>query len=110
MAFEIANSISLVDPGAIERGIDAGSFTCQSAPAFSFSSVTWDYKTYTWHTNRDTFDKLVFDDLKNNATLFAMLAYLASEDEHRTPRANPEAGQPNSACAPPARNWAQRKP
>ena len=36
--------------------------------------------TYTWHTNRDTFDKIVLDDLKNNATLTAMLVYLASED------------------------------
>ncbi len=38
---------------------------------------------YTWHTNRDTYDKIVFDDLKENATLAAMLAYMASEDpEH----------------------------
>ena len=42
---------------------------------------------YTWHTNRDTFDKLVFDDLKTNAMLVAMLAYQASEDPERMPRA-----------------------
>ncbi len=44
------------------------------------------YRQYTWHTNRDTFDKIVFDDLKNNATLTAMLVYLAAEDDERTPR------------------------
>ena len=40
----------------------------------------WTYGNYTWHTNRDTYDKIVFDELRGNATLTAMLAYLASED------------------------------
>ncbi len=40
----------------------------------------------TWYTNRDTFNKISFDDLKNNATLTAMLVYLASEDPERVPR------------------------
>jgi hypothetical protein len=47
---------------------------------FGLSSLSWDYGTYTHHTNRDSFDKIVFDDLKGNATIVAMLAYLASED------------------------------
>lgn len=108
---EITDQISLAAPGTPAPGIDAASFTCHGAPAFSFSSVNWDYKSYTWHTNRDTFDKLVFDDLKNNATLFAMLAYLASEDSQRVPReprvtsTDPRTGQATSwpACTPPAR-------
>jgi hypothetical protein len=115
MPNEIIKQISLEGPGTPTLGIDAASFTCHGAPAFSLSSVDWDYKTYTWHTNRDTFDKLVFDDLKNNATLFAMLAYLASEDPQRVPReprvtaTDPKTGQPASwpACKPPIRNWAQ---
>ena len=45
-----------------------------------------DYRQYTWHTNLDTFDKIVFDDLRNNATLAAMTAYMASEDPERVPR------------------------
>jgi hypothetical protein len=49
-------------------------------------ALSWDYSTYTWHTNLDTFDKVVFDDLKNNATLTAMLAYLASEEPTLVPR------------------------
>ena len=39
-----------------------------------------DVQRETWHTGRDTYDKVVFDDLEKNATLTAMLAYLASED------------------------------
>jgi hypothetical protein len=42
--------------------------------------LNWDYGNYTWHTNRDTYDKIVFDDLKSNAAMTAMLAYEASED------------------------------
>ena len=43
-------------------------------------AVGWNYSSYTWHTNRDTYDNVVFDDLTHNATLAAMMAYLASED------------------------------
>ncbi|HEX3868630.1 MAG TPA: M28 family peptidase, partial [Gemmatimonadaceae bacterium] len=61
-------------------GTDNASFDCYGAPVFGLSSLNWDYGTYTHHTNRDSFDKIVFDDLKGNATIVAMLAYLASED------------------------------
>lgn len=74
MPNDITRHIKLVDPGVPDRGSDNVSFICHGVPAFSLSSVSWDYETYTWHTNRDTFDKLILDDLKNNAALFAMLA------------------------------------
>ena len=61
-------------------GTDNASFNCYGAPVFGLSALGWDYGTYTHHTNRDSFDKIVFDDLKGNATIVAMLAYLASED------------------------------
>ena len=61
-------------------GSDNASFACYGAPAFGLGSLSWDYGTYTWHTNRDTYDKVVWDDLKNNVVLTAMLAYLASEE------------------------------
>ena len=61
-------------------GSDHASFVCWGAPAIELGSLNWDYGNYTWHTNRDTYDKIVFDDLKSNATLVAMLAYMASED------------------------------
>lgn len=61
-------------------GSDDAAFACYGLPAFSLGALSWDYGSYTWHTNRDTYDKIVFDDLRANATLTAMLAYLASED------------------------------
>ena len=67
-------------------GSDNASFACYGAPAFGLGSLSWAYGTYTWHTNRDTFDKIVFEDLKNNVVLTAMLAYLASEDPQTVSR------------------------
>jgi len=67
-------------------GSDFASFVAAGAPAFSLSSLNWSYGTYTWHTNRDTYDKIVFDDVRSNAILAAILAYQASEDPIRTSR------------------------
>jgi hypothetical protein len=87
MPAELVQQIEITDPGAPSTGgSDEASFVCAGAPAFRLSSLSWDYGPYTWHTNRDTFDKLVFDDLKRNATLAAMLAYLASEEPDRIPQ------------------------
>lgn len=61
-------------------GSDYASFVAAGAPGFSLSSLSWDYGIYTWHTNRDTYDKIVFDDVQKNVILTAILAYMASED------------------------------
>ena len=61
-------------------GTDGAVFACFGTPSFGMGAVSWNYGTYTWHTNRDTYDKVVFDDLKHNATLAALMVYLASED------------------------------
>ncbi|HUH11471.1 MAG TPA: M20/M25/M40 family metallo-hydrolase [Longimicrobiales bacterium] len=88
---DITGHIELELPGTPGGGgSDYASFVCAGAPAFGLSSLSWDYRTYTWHTNRDSFDKLVFDELRNNATLVAMLAYLASEEPELIPRTRRE--------------------
>ena len=66
----------------------------------------WDTSIYTWHTNRDTFDKIIFEDLRDDAVMTAMLVYLASEDPERMPRdqrAMP-AGSEWPDCRSPARS------
>jgi len=112
---EITRHITLVIPGTPGGGgSDYASFVCYGAPAFSLSSLSWDYSTYTWHTNRDTYDKIAFDDVRNNAVLTAMLAYLAAEDPERVPRerrvmpTDPRTGQPRDwpACRQPQRRSA----
>jgi hypothetical protein len=89
------------------------SFICVPSPGFRLQSSYPDYRQYTWHTNLDTFDKIVFTDLRNNATLAAMLAYMASEDPERVPRdtrvlpRDPPAGVPSTwpPCREPRRSW-----
>jgi len=109
---EISRHITLEFPGGQNNsGSDHISFLCTGAPSFRLQSAYDEYRQYTWHTNRDTYDKIVFDDLKNNATLAAMLAYAASEDPERVPRdraalpVDPRNGQPRQwvQCFPPRR-------
>lgn len=96
-------------------GTDDASFACHGVPAFGMGGASWDYGVVTWHTTRDTFDKVVLDDLKHNATLVASLAYLASEDpafitrervDLNTVPAGGPPGAPARAGAPQApRTW-----
>ena len=67
-------------------GSDFASFVAVGAPGFSLGALNWSYFNYTWHTNRDTYDKVVFDDLQNNALLTAILVYMACEDPNTFPR------------------------
>jgi hypothetical protein len=105
---EITQSITLDVPGLPSPGSsDHASFICSGAPVFYFSSRSWDYGTQTWHTNRDTYDKVVTEEVRSNAVLTAMLAYLASEDPDRVGRdrrvmPNDPQGdaQPWPTCAP----------
>jgi hypothetical protein len=84
---EMTDSVRLQVPGPqANAGSDHTSFVCRPAPAFRLQSSYTEYRQYTWHTNRDTYDKIVFDDLKNNATMAAMLAYAASEDPEKVSR------------------------
>jgi carboxypeptidase Q len=102
---EITQFIRFGRPGMpATGGSDHASFACAGAPAFGLGSLSWDYGLTTWHTNRDTYDKIVLDDLRSNAILIASLVYQASEDPATMPRdrldplpADPQTGQ--------ARTW-----
>jgi hypothetical protein len=84
---EITRHVNLSFPGAPSGGgSDNAAFSCFGAPGFGLGSLDWEYGAYTWHTNRDTFDKVVFDEIRNNATLTAMLAFLAAEEPDQLPR------------------------
>ncbi len=90
-------------------GTDHASFLAAGAPAFNLSALNWSYWNYTWHTNRDTYDKIVFDDLRNNVILTAILAYMASEDPERV--SNEKMVMPINPGTGEQREWpAQRSP
>jgi carboxypeptidase Q len=90
---QITSHINILNPGFPgSGGTDHASFVCAGAPAFNLSSNSWNYNTVTWHTNRDTFDKIVEEEIRNNATLTAMLVYLASEHPERLSREQRDMG------------------
>ncbi len=101
---DITQHIETSFPGSPARGgSDYASFQAAGAPAFSLSSISWDYWNYTWHTNRDTYDKIVFDDVRNNAILTAILAYKASEDPDTASREKAVLGNDRRTGEP--REW-----
>jgi hypothetical protein len=112
MPREVTQWVRVQAPGGIGGGTDHVSFACHGAPAVNLSALSWDYSFTTWHTQRDSYDKVIIDDVKHNAILTAMLAYLASEDGDRTsrdllsPMPNGPNGQPMTmpSCAPATRS------
>lgn len=67
-------------------GSDYAPFVAAKVPAFSLSSLSWSYYNYTWHTNIDTYDKIVFDDVQNNVIMAAIMVYMASEEDELVSR------------------------
>jgi carboxypeptidase Q len=115
MPADLTKNITLMLPGiAHNESTDSDAFDCRDAPAFFLTSSDWSYTDYTWHTNRDTYDKVNFDEVKRNATLVAMFAYQASEDPatvsrtRRVPPTDARSGQPTRApeCDAAPRSWA----
>lgn len=104
---EITKDIETTFPGSPGGGgSDYASFLAAGVPAFSLSSLSWSYGNYTWHTNRDTYDKIVFDDVRSNVVLAAIMVYMACEDETKTSREqrimppNPRTGAPGAWPTP----------
>ena len=97
----IKDSIKTIFPGAPSGGgSDFASFVAVGAPGFSLSSLNWSYFNYTWHTNRDTYDKVIFDDLRSNAILAAIMVYMACEDNATFTRDKADIGTDKSTGQP----------
>jgi hypothetical protein len=97
---DITKDITYTFPGSPGTGgSDFASFVAAGVPAFSLSSLSWDYGTYTWHTNLDTYDKVIFDDVQSNVILAAIMVYMAAEEPEMVSRkkrnlTNPRTGEP----------------
>ncbi|MCF6294323.1 MAG: M20/M25/M40 family metallo-hydrolase [Flavobacteriaceae bacterium] len=105
---EITQHIETVFPGSPSGGgSDHASFVAAGALGFRLSSLNWSYRNYTWHTNRDTYDKIIFDDVRNNAILTAILTYMASEDPNRA--SNERSVLPIDANTGKHKTWPKQK-
>jgi Zn-dependent M28 family amino/carboxypeptidase len=67
-------------------GTDMLSFDAVGLPGFQFIQDPLEYSTRTHHSNMDTYDHLIEDDLKQAATIIAAFAYNAAMREEKIPR------------------------
>jgi Zn-dependent M28 family amino/carboxypeptidase len=67
-------------------GTDHQSFDRVGLPGFQFIQDPMEYDTRTHHTNMDTYDHLLPDDLKQIATIVAAFVYNAAMRDEKLPR------------------------
>ena len=63
-------------------GTDSTSFNAAGLPGIGLSQDPIEYGSHTWHTNLDTYERIVEDDVKKSAVAIAAAVYeLAMRDE-----------------------------
>jgi Zn-dependent M28 family amino/carboxypeptidase len=63
-------------------GTDSTSFNAAGLPGISSTQDPIDYQSYTWHTNLDTYERVIEDDVQKAAIVVATTVYaLAMRDE-----------------------------
>jgi carboxypeptidase Q len=67
-------------------GTDSTSFNWAGLPAISLSQDPIEYQTHTWHTNLDTYERVLEGDVKQCAIVVASLVYHLSIREEMIPR------------------------
>ena len=81
-------------------GTDHQSFDALGIPGFQFVQDPMDYNTRTHHSNMDTYDRLVEEDLKRSATIVASFVYNTSERAAQIPRKELPTPVPAAAARP----------
>lgn len=69
-------------------GTDHLSFDAIGLPAFQFIQDPLEYATRTHHANMDLYDKVVPEDLRHNAVITAVLAWMAANRDELVPRSS----------------------
>jgi carboxypeptidase Q len=70
-------------------GTDHLAFDAVGLPGFQFIQDPVDYGSRTHHSNMDTYERLVADDMRHNAAVVATFVYLTANREQRLPRKTP---------------------
>lgn len=77
-----AKTITISNTG----GTDHLGFDAVGLPGFQFIQDPIEYSTRTHHSNMDSYDHLIEDDLKQSATIVAALVYNAAMADQKVPR------------------------
>ena len=77
-------------PAATPGGTDSTSFNAAGLPGIGLSQDTIEYNSHTWHTNLDTYERIVEDDVKKSAVAIASAVYHLAMRDQMLPRFAPD--------------------
>ncbi|HTV01965.1 MAG TPA: M20/M25/M40 family metallo-hydrolase [Luteitalea sp.] len=80
-------------------GTDSTSFNAAGLPGIGLLQDPIEYQSYTWHTNLDTYERIVEADVKKSAAVIASAIYHLAMREEMLPRF-PAAEMPEAPAAP----------
>ncbi len=102
-----ADGVAGATPSRSRRlgGSDNTAFNQAGLPGIGLGQDPIEYNSHTWHTNLDTYERILEDDVKKNAMIVAWAVYqLATRDDllPRLPSAEMPAPPPEEPTTPPA--------
>ena len=66
----------------VEGGSDNGAFAVAGLPGIGTQQDNIEYNSTTWHTNLDTYERIVPEDVMHNAVITAsLMIHLANRDQ-----------------------------
>jgi carboxypeptidase Q len=74
----------------VEGGSDNGAFAVAGLPGVGAQQDPIEYNSTTWHTNLDTYERIVPDDVMKNAVISAAVVYAIANRDKMMPRFLPE--------------------
>jgi hypothetical protein len=77
--------------GRQSGGTDSTSFNAAGLPGIGLSQDPIEYQTYTWHTNLDTYERIIEEDVKKSAAAIASAVYHVAMRDEMLPRFTKEA-------------------
>ena len=88
-------------------GTDSTSFNAAGLPGIGVSQDPIEYFTHTWHTNLDTYERIIPEDAVKSATVIAAAVYHLAMRDEMLPRFSKDqmpapAPDPDASAAPPA--------
>jgi hypothetical protein len=81
-------------------GTDAFSFAAAGLPGINALQDPIEYQSYTWHTNLDTYERVVEDDVKRSAIVMAAAVYHVAMRDEPLPRFTAEQMPRRPGAAP----------
>ena len=73
-------------PSRASGGTDSTSFNAAGLPGIGLSQDPIEYNSHTWHTNLDTYERIVEDDVKKSAIAIASAVYHVAMRDEMLPR------------------------